>query len=163
MKSLSVVLMGAAVALLAGCVQLKHNDPVAPQISGTVTRAGVPVAGVHVQLVEAFDDSGAPLPDAEKDEVLTDAQGRFTVGPLYRKAKRSDLHTVPWGLRLSADAKTWHAGWLSDPDLLGAVPKAPVSAMCDLAVDSKTSAIAGDVQAMGKGPCILQLIGKTKK
>jgi hypothetical protein len=163
MKSLSIVLMGAAVAMLAGCVHVKHTDPVAPQISGTVTRAGVPVAGVHVQLVEAFDDAGMPLPDAQQDEVLTDDQGHFTVGPLYRKAKRVDLHTVPWGLRLSADAKTWHAGWLSDPTLLGAVPKAPVSAMCDLAVDSKTSAIAGDVAIMGKGPCILQLIEKTKK
>lgn len=163
MKSLSATFMWAAVAMLAGCAQIKHADPVAPQISGTVTRAGVPVAGVHVQLVEAFDDSGAPLSGAEKDEVLTDAQGRFTVGPLYRKARRVDLHTVPWGLRLSVDDKTWHAGWLSDPTLLGAVPKAPVSAMCDLAVDSKTSVIAGDAAAMGKGPCILQLIQKTKK
>lgn len=163
MKSLPILLMSAAVAVLAGCVHVKHDDPVAPQISGTVTRAGVPVAGVHVQLVEAFDDAGAPQADAQKDEVLTDDQGHFTVGPLYRKAKRVDLHTVPWGVRLSADDKTWHAGWLSDPTMLGAVPKAPVSAMCDLAVDSKTSAIAGDLAAMGKGPCILQLIEKTKK
>ncbi|MBD8897989.1 carboxypeptidase-like regulatory domain-containing protein [Rhodanobacter sp. DHG33] len=163
MKPFSILLLVAAVAALAGCSQIKHTDPVAPQITGTVTRAGVPVAGAHVQLVEAFDDAGTPLPDAEKDEALTDAQGHFTVGPLYRKAKRVDLHTVPWGLRISADNKTWHAGWLSDSALLGVVPKAPVSAMCDLAVDSKTSAIAGDLQAMGKGPCILQLIEKTKR
>lgn len=163
MKSLSILLTGAAVVMLTGCAHVRHNAPVAPQISGTVTRAGVPVAGVHVQLVEAFDDTGAPLPDAEKDEVLTDGQGHFTVGPLYRKAKRVGLHTVPWGLRLSVDDKTWHAGWLSDPTMLGVVPKAPVSAMCDLAVDSKTSTIAGDLTAMGKGPCILQLIEKTKK
>ncbi|MFK2877046.1 transthyretin-like family protein [Rhodanobacter hydrolyticus] len=163
MRSLSLLLTGAAAAMLAGCIHVKHTDPVAPQISGTVTRAGLPVPGVHVQLVEAFDDAGAPLPDAEKDEVVTDGQGHFTVGPLYRKAKRVDLHTVPWGLRLSADDKTWHAGWLSDPAMLGVVPQAPVSAMCDLAVDSKTSAIAGDLQVMGKGPCILQLIEKTKK
>ncbi|MBD8872123.1 hypothetical protein [Rhodanobacter sp. DHB23] len=163
MKSLSLLLASAAAVMLAGCVQVRHTDPVAPQVSGTVTRAGVPVAGVHVQLVEAFDEAGAPLPDAEKDEVLTDDQGHFTVGPLYRKAKRVDLHTVPWGLRLSVDDKTWHAGWLSDPTMLGVVPEAPISAMCDLAVDSKTSAIAGDNQVMGKGPCLLQLIGKTRK
>ena len=163
MKPLSVVWMFVAAAALAGCVHVRHNDPVAPQISGTVTRAGVPMAGVHVQLVEAFDGAGVPLPDAEKAEVVTDGQGHFTIGPLYRKAKRVALHTVPWGLRLSVDDKTWHAGWLSDPTLLGTVPKAPVSAMCDLAVDSRTSVIAGDAAAMGKGPCLLQLIEKNKK
>ena len=171
MKLFFSVLMVATAATLSGCIPIKHHDLVAPQISGTVTRAGVPVTGVHVQLADVFNDSGAPAPTALKDEAVTDEQGHFTVGPLYRVTKKKasvplvsvDLHTVPWGLRLSADNKTWHAGWLSDPTMLGEVPKAPISAMCDLSVDSKSSAIDGDLAVMGNGPCILQLIEKKKK
>ena len=171
MKLLTSVLMIAAAAALSGCIPVKHHDLTAPQISGTVTRAGVPVPGVHVQLADVLNDTGVPAPDALKDEAVTDEQGHFTVGPLYRVTKKKaaiplvsvDLHTVPWGLRLSTDAKTWHAGWLSDPTMLGDVPKAPISALCDLSVDAKSSVIDGDLAIMGNGPCILQLIEKKKK
>ncbi|WP_449429000.1 hypothetical protein [Rhodanobacter umsongensis] len=171
MKLFSSVLMIATAAALSGCIPVKHHDLTAPQISGTVTRAGVPVQGMHVQLADVLDDSGAPTPDALKDEAVTDEQGHFTVGPLYRVTKKKasiplvsvDLHTVPWGLRLSADDSKWRAGWLSDPTVLGDVPKAPVSAMCDLSVDSKSSAVDGAPAVMGNGPCILQLIEKKKK
>ena len=171
MKLFSSVLMIATAAALSGCIPVRHHDLVAPQISGTVTRAGVPVSGVHVQLADVLDDKGAPAPAAIEDEAVTDEQGHFTVGPLYRVTKKKasiplvnvDLHTVPWGLRLSADNKTWHAGWFADPTMLGEVPKAPVAAMCDLSVDSKSSAIDGAPAVMGNGPCILQLIEKKKK
>ena len=171
MKSLSSMLTLASAAVLAGCIPVKHHDLSAPQISGTVTRAGVPVPGFHVQLADVLTAGGAPAPGALEDEAVTDGQGHFTVGPIYRVNKRKasiplasvDLHTVPWGLRLSADNKTWRAGWLSDPTMFGQVPKAPVSALCDLSVDSKSSVIDGDLAIVGNGPCILQLIEKKKK
>lgn len=170
MKLFSSMLMIATVAALSGCMTVKHRNLTAPQISGTVTRGGVPVQGVHVQLADVLDTTGAPAPTAFKDEAVTDAQGHFTVGPITRETKGKakvplvnvDLHTVPWGLRLSTDDKAWHAGWLSDPTMLGDVPKAPISAMCDLSVDSKSSVIDGDIAVMGNGPCILQLIEKKK-
>ena len=164
------VLMIASAAALAGCIPIKHHMLSAPQISGTVTRAGVPVPGVHVQLADVFTEGGVPAAGALKDSAVTDEQGHFTVGPLYRMTKKTsvplvsvDLHTVPWGLRLSTDQKSWRPGWLSDPTMYGQVPKAPVSAMCDLSVDSKSSVIDGDIASMGNGPCILQLIEKKKK
>jgi hypothetical protein len=166
MKLFFSVLLIASVAALSGCIPIpiKHHNLSAPLISGTVTRAGVPVPGIHVQLVDLFDGTGAPAPGALKDEAVTDEQGHFTVGPLSRVTKKSaGLHTVPWGLRLSADDKTWHAGWLSDPTLFGEVPKAPLSALCDFSVDSKSSAIDGDLAVMGNGRCILQVVEKKKK
>ncbi len=166
MKLFSSVLLIASIAVLSGCIPIpmKHHNLTAPLISGTVTRAGVPVSGTHVQLVDQFDDTGAPAPGALKDEAVTDQQGHFTVGPLSRVTKkRVDLHTVPWGLRLSSDDKTWQPGWLVDPTVYGEVPKAPISALCDFSVDSKSSAIDGDLAVAGNGRCILQLVEKTKK
>jgi hypothetical protein len=166
MKLFSSVLLIASIAALSGCmpIPIKHHNLTAPLISGTVTRACVPVPGIHVQLVDQFDDTGAPAPGALKDEAVTDEQGHFTVGPLSRVTKKSvDLHTVPWGLRLSADDKAWHAGWLVDPTVFGEVPKAPISALCDFSVDSKSSVIDGDIAVAGNGQCILQLVEKKKK
>ncbi|HEY0199372.1 MAG TPA: carboxypeptidase-like regulatory domain-containing protein [Rhodanobacter sp.] len=170
MKLFFSALMVASAVVLSGCIPIKHRYLTAPLISGTVTRAGVPVPGVHVQLADVLNDTGVPTSDALKDDAVTDAQGHFTVGPLYRVAKnmkvsvvKVNLKTVPWGLRLSSDSKTWHAGWLSDPTMIGEVPKAPLSAMCDLSVDSKSSVIDGDIQVVGNGPCILQLVEKKKK
>lgn len=170
MKGLLGLLMIASMAALAGCIPIRHHVLAAPQISGTVTRAGVPVPGVHVQLVDVLDQNGVPAPDALKDGAVTDEQGHFTVGPLYRVTKKTsvplvsvNLHTVPWGLRLSTDQKSWQPGWFSDPTMYGDVPKAPVSALCDLSVHSKSSVIDGDIAIAGNGPCILQLIEKKKK
>jgi len=160
----------AALAGLVGCGVIKHKVLSAPQITGTVTRAGVPVRGIHVQLADVVNDAGDVAPDVVNDEVVTDAHGHFTVGPLYRKTRKSsvpffnvDQHTVPWGLRLSKDGQTWQAGWLSDPAMFGVIPKAPISALCDLSVDSKSSVIDGDIAVVGMGPCLLQLVVAKKK
>lgn len=170
MKSFPRTLACVAVAALAGCGVLKHKVLTAPQISGTVTRAGVPVAGLHVQLADALDDAGDAVSDAVKDDAVTNAQGHFSVGPLHRKKRTWSVplfnvaqHTVPWGLRLSKDGQAWQAGWLSDPTLFGEVPKAPISALCELTVHGKSSVIDGDIAIVGNGPCLLQLVQAKKK
>ncbi len=162
------VLVAAAVV---GCsVPIKHRVLTAPKVSGTVTRAGQPVQGIHVQLVDVLNASGEPAPGAVIQQAVTDALGRFTLGPMQQQARKLDnplfkvdQHTVPWGLRLSADGRLWHAGWLSDPDMFGDVPKAVVTAQCDLAAASKSSVIDGDIAIVGKGPCHLKVVEAKKQ
>jgi hypothetical protein len=159
------LLLCAAAAFVVGCsVPIKHPYFTAPSMRGTVTRAGKPVQGIHMQLVEVVNASGETAPGAATQEAVTDAQGHFTLGPIRQTARRLDnplfkvdQHTVPWALRISNDGQTWRAGWLSDPDMLGEVPTSVVIAHCDLDADSRSSVIDGDVAAVGKGPCHLKL------
>ena len=170
-SSSRILLCALAAASVAGCsVPIKHQVFTAPQISGTVTNAGKPVEGIHVQLVDVVNASGEPMPGATTQEAVTDAQGHFTLGPIKQVAHRVDnpllkvdQHTVPWGLRMSRDEQAWQAGWLSDPDMLGQVPKTLVTAHCDLAADSKSSVIEGDIAVVGMGPCKLKVAVASKK
>lgn len=165
MKSLFNAMSFVLLAGIAGCsVPIRHHVFSAPQISGTVTRAGKPVEGLHVQLVDVLNASGEPSATATTQEAVTDAQGRFTLGPIKQVEHtldnpllRVDQRTVPWGLRFSSDDRTWQAGWLSDPDMFGEVPTTQVAAACDLAAASKSSVIEGDIGIVGKGPCSLKL------
>ncbi len=166
-----ILLCGLAAASVVGCsVPLKHQYLTAPQISGTVTRAGQPVQGMHMQLVDVLNATGEPQRGANTQEAVTDAQGHFTLGPIKQVARKVDnpllkvdQHTVPWGLRTSNDGQTWQVGWLSDPDTLGEVPKTVVTAECDLAADSKSSVIEGDIAVVGTGPCKLKVAVARKK
>ena len=167
----SFLRMSLCVLAIAGCsVPIKHQIFTAPRISGTVTRGGKPAEGIHMQLVDVLNASGEPVAGSIKQETVTDAQGRFTLGPMKQVAHKVDnplfkvdQHTVPWGLRLSEDGQTWHAGWLSDPDMFGDVPKTVVTAQCDLATDSKSSVIDGDISIVGTGPCKLKVAVAPKK
>ena len=169
-SSSRILLCVLAAAGVVGCsVPIKHRYLTAPQISGTVTRAGQPVQGMHMQLVDVLNATGEPQPGAQTREAVTDAQGHFTLGPIKQLAHRVDnplfkvdQHTVPWGLRVSKDGQTWQVGWASDPDMLGEVPKATVSAECDLAAESRSSTIEGDVAAVGMGPCKLKVAAASK-
>ena len=171
MKSLLQASVFVVVAGIAGCsVPIKHQVFTAPQISGIVTRDGKPVEGIHMQLVDVLNGSGELVAASITQEAVTDAQGRFTLGPMKQLAHRVDnplfrvdQHTVPWGLRISNDGQTWHAGWLSDPDMFGEVPKTVVTAQCDLSVESKSSVINGDIAIVGKGPCNLKVAAAGKK
>ena len=172
MKSSSRILLCLlASAGVAGCsVPIKHHVFIAPQISGTVTRAGQPVEGMHMQLVDVLNASGEPQAGAHTQETITDAQGHFTLGPMTQLAHRVDnplfkvdQHTVPWGLRMSQDDQNWQVGWVSDPDMLGEVPQTVVTAQCDLAVESKSSVIEGDIAIVGMGPCKLKVAVASKK
>ena len=172
MTSSSRILLCLLVAAgVAGCsVPIKHQVFIAPQISGTVTRAGQPVQGMHMQLVDVLNASGEPQPGAHMQEAVTDAQGHFTLGPIKQVAHRVDnpllkvdQHTVPWGLRMSQDDQNWQVGWVSDPDMLGEVPQTVVTAQCDLAVESKSSVIEGDIAIVGMGPCKLKVAAASKK
>lgn len=171
MKSLFQASLFVLTAGIVGCsVPIKHRVFAAPQISGTVTRAGKPAEGIHMQLVDVLNAEGEPAAASIKQEAVTDAEGHFTLGPIKQMAHkidnpllRVDQRTVPWGLRMSEDGQVWHAGWLSDPDMFGDVPKTLVTAECDLAVDSKSSVIAGDIAVVGKGPCNLKIVEAKKK
>ncbi len=171
MKSMFQASLCVLTAGIVGCsVPIKHHVFAAPQISGTVTRAGKPVEGIHMQLVDVLNAAGEPVAASIRQEAVTDAQGHFALGPFKQVAHKVDnpllnvdQHIVPWGLRMSKDGQTWHAGWLSDPDMFGEVPKTVVTAECDLAVDSKSSVIAGDIAVVGSGPCNLKIVEAKKK
>lgn len=170
-KSLLHACLFAAMAGIVGCsVPIRHEVFTAPQISGTVIRDGKPVEGFHVQLADVLNPSGELVAASITRQAVTDAQGHFALGPIRQVAHKVDnplfkvdQHTVPWGLRLSSDGQAWHTGWVSDPDVFGKVPKALVTAQCDLAVDSKSSVIEGDIASVGKGPCLLKLAVAAKK
>lgn len=171
MKLLFQASLFALTAGIVGCsVPIKHQIYTAPQISGSVTRGGKPVEGIHMQLVDVLNASGEPVAASIKQETVTDAQGHFTLGPMKQVAHnvdnplfKVDQHTVPWGLRISNDGQTWQGGWLSDTDMFGDVPKTVVSAECDLAVDSKSSVIDGDIAIVGTGLCHLKVAVARKK
>jgi hypothetical protein len=168
MKSLRGLLLCAVVAGLAGCVPWPHHYLTAPRITGTVVKAGQPVAGARIQLADVMDESGEMAPAARKQETVTDAQGHFTLGPIRRFSWSAHVpaltvtqNTVPWGLRLSTNGQSWRAGWLSDPSLFGYVMKIPIVATCDLNAASKSSVIEGDKSLVGNGPC--NLAAESKK
>jgi hypothetical protein len=147
---------------LAGCVPWPHHYLTAPRITGTVVKAGQPVAGARIQLADVMDESGELASSARKQEVVTDAQGHFTVGPIRRFAWSAHVpvltvtqNAVPWGLRLSTDGRSFQAGWLSDPTLFGEVLSVPIVATCDLNAASKSSVIEGYKSLVGNGPCTL--------
>ena len=170
-KSLERACVFAVMAAIVGCsVPIRHQVYTAPQITGTVVRDGKPVEGFHVQLADVLNPSGELVAASITQQAITDAQGHFALGPITQVAHKVDnplfkvdQHTVPWGLRLSSDGQAWHTGWVSDPDVFGKVPKALVTAQCDLAVDSKSSVIEGDIANVGNGPCLLKLAVVVKK
>jgi hypothetical protein len=63
-----------AAAVLA-CVPIPHTQREAPAIDGVVLRRGLPAAGVRVRL--AVNQRDARSCDGARQEVVTDAQGRF--------------------------------------------------------------------------------------
>lgn len=164
MNFLRAVALGTVVAGLAGCVPWPHHYLTAPKIGGTVTRAGKPVAGVHVRLADLMTVSRAVSPEAITREAVTDAQGHFSVGPIRRFSWRAHVplvsvyqHTVPWGLQLSTSDTAWQPGWLSDYSLYAEVSKLPLTAHCDLGALVRSSVIEGDISLVGDGSCQLAI------
>ena len=162
MKPFPRWLMCTMYVALAGCVPWPHHYLTAPRITGTVVKAGRPVAGVRIQLADVMDESGEAASTARKQEVVTDAQGHFTVGPIRRYAWSAHVplltvtqNTAPWGLRLSTEGQSFRAGWLSDPSLFGEVLEVPIVATCDLSAASRSSVIEGYKSLVGNGPCTL--------
>ncbi len=156
------LLLCALFAGVSGCVVWPHHILTAPRISGTVTRAGQPVAGVHVQLADVLTAGGAVAPTAIRRDTVTDAQGHFAIGPIRRFAWTGQVpvlgveqRTFPWGLQLSADGRLWQPGWLQDPTLFGHVMNVTLVARCDLGAASRSSVIAGDASLVGNGSCTL--------
>ena len=156
------ILFACLFAGLAGCVVWPHHVLTAPRISGTVIRAGQPVAGVHVRLADVLTAGGTLAPTAIRQDAVTDAQGHFVIGPIRRFAWTGQVpvlgvaeRTFPWGLQLSADGRAWQPGWLQDPTLFSYVMKTTLVARCDLGAASRSSVIAGDASLVGNGSCTL--------
>jgi hypothetical protein len=154
----------AMVGVLAGCVPWPHHQLTAPAIRGTVLRAGQPAAGVRVQLADVMTSSGEMASAAQHQETVTDAQGRFSLGPIRRFSWHAtvplvsvSLHTAPWGLRMGTGADAWKAGWLSDPTLFGDIPRVPLVATCDAVAATKSSVIRGRPALVGNGSCDLSV------
>lgn len=164
MKISHLAALAAMVVGLGGCVPWPHHYRTAPQIVGTVSHAGKPVAGVHVRLADLMTENGAMANDAMRQEAVTDAQGHFSLGPLRRFTWRSHVplvsvyeHTAPWGLQLSGGNDAWQPGWLSDHSLYAEVPTSVLTASCDPAAPSQSSVIKGDKSLVGNGPCQLAI------
>lgn len=169
MSGLRYAVIGVALLTLAGCVPWPHHYLTAPRIEGIVIRAGAPVAGMHVRLADLMTDSGTLAAKAMTQEAVTDAHGRFSVGPVRRFSWRSHVplisvyqHAAPWGLQLSSDGASWRAGWLSDFSLYTEVPKRMLTASCDAAAPSPSSVVEGDKSLVGNGPCHLALLESDK-
>jgi hypothetical protein len=169
MRAVQRLFASVILVALSGCVYWPHHYLTAPRITGTVTRSGKPLVGQHVQLADVMTPSGDVAPGALKQDVLTDEQGHFSIGPLSRTAKTAPVplfnvrnKTVPWGLKFSNDGQTWHAGWLTDSTLFGDIPKMAIHATCDLDTPIKSSVITGDNALVGNGRCNLSLEPKKK-
>ena len=161
-RRLPYALLACLFTCLSGCVVWPHHYLTAPRISGTVTRNGQPVAGVHVRLADVMTAGGVMAPTAIRQDAVTDAQGHFAIGPIRRFAWTGPVPVLgvaerafPWGLQLSADGRAWQPGWLQDPTLIGYVVKVTLVARCDLGAASRSSVIAGDASLVGNGSCTL--------
>lgn len=164
MNVLRVMALGVIAVGMSGCVPWPHHYFTAPQINGTVTRAGKPVAGVRVRLADLMTASGTMSSAALAQEAVTDAQGHFSIGPIRRFSWQAHVplvsayqHTAPWGLQLSTGDGAWQPGWLSDYSLFAKVSKLPLTARCDLGAPFRSSVIEGDVSLVGNGPCQLAI------
>jgi hypothetical protein len=158
------VALGLVIGALTGCVPWPHHYLTAPQIVGTVSRAGKPVPGARVRLADLMTETGTVSADAITQQAITDAQGHFSLGPIRRFSWRSHVplvsvyqHTAPWGMQLSTGDAAWQPGWLSDYSLLAEVLKVPVVANCDLGAPSQSSVIKGDKSLLGNGSCQLAI------
>ena len=78
-------------SLLAGC--LPDRVALTPRVSGSVSRSGTPLAGVHVRLVVQNSERGA--------EAVSDVDGRFELPPLSELAMTTSLlHDSSYGFVL---------------------------------------------------------------
>lgn len=72
-------------ALASACVVFPVPAVLAPKVSGIVLEKGAPVEGADIVLTVAAAFSGDPLASSDghpKAMVKTDADGRFSIGPL---------------------------------------------------------------------------------
>ena len=109
---------------LAACLPVPHRQIFAPRISGAVSRGGEPAAGVQLRL----RGSGT----SQIATTVTDADGRFALGPLSGLALSTSLLRDPaygFVLELSADGRDY-PGLIHNEDGF-APPLLPLD--CDLA------------------------------
>ena len=100
------LLLALALTLpLAACLPAPHRVYFAPRISGAVSRGGEPAAGVQLRLRASGTGQTAAT--------VTDADGRFALGPLSGLAlSTSLLHDSAYGFactppRIAIDSPDW--------------------------------------------------------
>jgi hypothetical protein len=154
------LLMCVTLLPLCGCVPWPHHELSAPQIIGSIENAGTPVAHARIQLIDQLDASGQIAPKAKTLDIVADAEGHFTIGPIRRFVWTSHLNKpAPWALRFSPDAGPLRDGWLSDPASPGYVMDEPVIAICNLRSPVVSSGIGGFQQLRGRGLCSMAAVG----
>lgn len=153
----------AVLASLAGCVNGPQSWSGAPPLVGELHQAGVPQADTPVRLVSRLGQDGQPNANTLIVESRTDAEGRFSLGPLGRKSHgaRASVFGVgesvaDWGLQAQQNGQ-WRPLW-SARKTIGYAPRAQVFADCDMARTASESEIAGvGAAARGTGICQLSL------
>ena len=140
--------------LPAGCASV--GPPTwtgAPPVTGTLHHAGAPIAGTRVRLVGGLDAATA--------EAVTDAEGRFSIGPLGKKGHAAHVgffgigeSVARWKIEFQREGR-WLTGWESSGGI-GYAPRDTVEADCDTARPASASDIAGR-GTDGAGFCRLAL------
>ncbi|OPZ13453.1 MAG: hypothetical protein BWZ07_00513 [Alphaproteobacteria bacterium ADurb.BinA280] len=143
-----------AVLLLSGCIAVGPKTWTgAPPVTGTLHRAGAPIADAKVRLVGGWEEATV--------EALTDADGRFSIGPLGKKGRSAVVgffglaeSGVNWKIQFQQGGQ-WLVGWETNRGI-GYAPREGVNADCDIArppVDSEP----GGPATRGAGFCRLVL------
>lgn len=143
-----------SVLLLSGCIAVGPKTWTgAPPVTGTLHRAGVPIADAKVRLVGGGEKATV--------EALTDDDGRFSIGPLGKKGRAATIgffglaeSVVNWKIQFQQGGQ-WLVGWESTRGI-GYAPREGVSADCDIARPPADSEPGGPA-TRGAGFCRLVL------
>ncbi|MBI5595299.1 MAG: hypothetical protein HY928_04335 [Elusimicrobia bacterium] len=122
MKS-NITVLGVVLALNA-CVPFPNRRLCAPEVSGTLVRAGVPVSGAEVLLSAVFTEDTAA--------VLSDGAGKFKLGPLSKlHLTKSVLGDPLYRFSLRVKVPGGGESLAFEGSALGA-PPGPLVLYCDL-------------------------------
>lgn len=117
-------IVALSVLTLSACVPFPNRRLCAPEVTGSLVRAGEPVAGAEIVLTAAFMRTPATT--------RTDAAGRFKLGPLTKMYLTKSLLGDPlyvYSLRIKTEGGEDRLGF--EARSMGA-PPGPRAVSCDL-------------------------------